>query len=198
MPVEKLNIPSLPEPVGFAHVGIASGSRLVFLAGQVAQDSEGKLVGAGDLAAQTEQAVMNVSAGLDAAGATFDDVAKTTIYVVDWETSKMEQLITGFGRAAARSAAQLSHLPRWCRCRSRRARLTAVLASTAGRPECDADFSGYGPPPRPRTFALAMRENPRRESSPTAAAARRTSDETRGRLCSSSSAQPHRARSLAE
>jgi enamine deaminase RidA (YjgF/YER057c/UK114 family) len=68
----------------------------------VAQDGEGNLVGAGDLAAQVEQAVMNVAAGLDAAGATFDDVAKTTIYVVDWDESKLEQLITGFGRAAAR------------------------------------------------------------------------------------------------
>ena len=83
------------------HVGIASGSRLVFLAGQVAQDGEGDLVGAGDLAAQMEQAMMNVAAGLDAAGATFDDVAKTTIYVVDWDESKMEQLMAGFMRAAA-------------------------------------------------------------------------------------------------
>lgn len=102
MPVEKLNIPTLPEPVGFVHVGIASGSRLVFLAGQLAQNSEGELVGPGDLAAQTEQAVLNVAAGLDAAGATFDDVAKTTLYVVDWEESKMEQLMAGFMRAAAR------------------------------------------------------------------------------------------------
>ena len=102
MPVEKLNIPTLPEPQGFTHVGIASGNRVVFLAGQVASDSDGKLVGAGDLAAQTEQAVLNVAAGLDQAGATFDDVAKTVLYVVDWEESKLAQLIEGFGRAAAR------------------------------------------------------------------------------------------------
>ena len=102
MPVEKLNITTLPEPQGFMHVGIASGSRLVFLAGQVAQNSEGELVGLGDLAAQMEQAMLNVAAGLDAAGATFDDVAKTTIYVVDWDESKLEQLIEGFGRAAAK------------------------------------------------------------------------------------------------
>jgi enamine deaminase RidA (YjgF/YER057c/UK114 family) len=100
MPVEKLNIATLPEPQGFMHVGIATGSRLVFLAGQVAQNSEGELVGAGDLAAQMEQAILNVAAGLETAGATFDDVAKTTIYVVDWDESKLEQLIAGFGRAA--------------------------------------------------------------------------------------------------
>jgi enamine deaminase RidA (YjgF/YER057c/UK114 family) len=102
MPVEKLNIPTLPEPQGFMHVGIASGSRIVFLAGQVAQNSEGELVGAGDLAAQMEQAMLNVAAGLDAAGATFDDVAKVTMYVVDWDESRMEQLVTGFSRAAER------------------------------------------------------------------------------------------------
>jgi enamine deaminase RidA (YjgF/YER057c/UK114 family) len=102
MPVETLNIPTLPEPQGFTHIGIASGSRLVFLAGQVAQDGDGRLVGSGDLAAQVEQAMLNVAAGLEAAGATFGDVAKTTLYVVDWEGSKMEPLVAGFGRAAAK------------------------------------------------------------------------------------------------
>lgn len=46
--------------------------------------------------------LINVSACLDAAGATFADVAKTVIYVVDWDDSKMEHLIAGFGRAAQR------------------------------------------------------------------------------------------------
>ena len=100
MPVEKMNPPTLSEPQGFMHVGIASGSRLVFLAGQVAQSSDGELVGAGDLAAQTEQALLNVGAGLDAAGATLDDVAKLTIYVVDWDEGKMEQLMAGVVQAA--------------------------------------------------------------------------------------------------
>jgi enamine deaminase RidA (YjgF/YER057c/UK114 family) len=102
MPVKTLNIPSLPTPEGFTHVAIAEGTRLVFLAGQVAQDGDGRLVGEGDLAAQMEQAMMNVAAGLEAAGATFDDVAKTTLYVVEWDESKLEQLFTGFGRAAER------------------------------------------------------------------------------------------------
>ena len=102
MPVETLNIPTLPEPQGFSHIGIASGSRLVFLAGQVAQNSDGELVGAGDLPAQMEQAMMNVAAGLDAAGATLADVAKTTLYVADWDESKVEQLFAGFQRAAER------------------------------------------------------------------------------------------------
>ena len=118
MSVEKLNIPTLPEPQGFTHIGIATGSRLVFLAGQAAQNGEGELVGAGDLAAQMEQALINVAAGLEAAGATFDDVAKTTLYVVDWDSSKLEQLVEGFGRAAAESAGLPWPPRRWCRFRA--------------------------------------------------------------------------------
>jgi enamine deaminase RidA (YjgF/YER057c/UK114 family) len=105
VPIERLNIPGLPEPQGFVHIAVASGSRVVFLAGQVAQDEQGRLVGEGDLAAQMEQALMNVAAGLEAAGATVADVARTTLYVVDWDESKLEQLFAGFGRAAERIGA---------------------------------------------------------------------------------------------
>jgi len=100
--VETLNSPSLPEPQGSTHVSIAKGTQMVFLAGQVAQDVNGELIGAGDLAAQTEQALVNVAACLEAAGATFADVAKTTMYVVDWEEAKLEQLVAGTMRAAER------------------------------------------------------------------------------------------------
>ncbi len=100
--VKTLNVETLPEPAGFTHVGIAEGTKLVFLAGQVSQDEEGNIVGPDDLAKQTEQAVVNVAACLEAAGATFADVAKTVIYVVDWDESKLEQLTAGFMRAAER------------------------------------------------------------------------------------------------
>ena len=108
MPIERLNIPGLPEPQGFVHIAVASGSRVVFLAGQVAQNGLGELVGAGDLAAQMEQALVNVAAGLEAAGATVADVAKTTLYVVDWDESKLEQLFAGFARASERIGAASS------------------------------------------------------------------------------------------
>jgi enamine deaminase RidA (YjgF/YER057c/UK114 family) len=105
MPVQKLNPPTLAEPEGFIHVGIATGSRIVFLAGQVSQSADGDLVGPGDLARQTEQALVNVAAGLDAAGGTFEDVAKSTVYVVDWDESKMEELMAGVASAAERLGA---------------------------------------------------------------------------------------------
>ena len=56
---------------------------LLFLSGQIALDSaSGKLV-AGDIGAQTEQIFANISAVLEAAGKSFDDVMKTTVYLAD-------------------------------------------------------------------------------------------------------------------
>src|SRR3954447_24914269 len=63
---------------GFSQVVVASGSRMVHTAGQVSIDEHGALVGAGDLAAQTAQAMRNVGLALAAAGATFADIVKIT------------------------------------------------------------------------------------------------------------------------
>lgn len=78
----------------FAQVGIATGSRLIYTAGQVAIDEHGKLVGAGDLAAQTRQAMRNLGRALAAAGAGFADIIKTTTFVVDLKPEQRE-IITG-------------------------------------------------------------------------------------------------------
>lgn len=102
MPIELLNPEGLPTPDVYYQVGIASGTRTVYLAGQVARTADGERVGTGDLAAQAEQAFLNVAIALAAAGATFDDVAKVTIYVVDWAEEKMAALGEGIMRAAER------------------------------------------------------------------------------------------------
>jgi enamine deaminase RidA (YjgF/YER057c/UK114 family) len=101
MTVTLINPDGLVEPQGYTHVAVAQGSRMIFLAGQVGQDAEGKV--AGDLAAQTEQALRNVGTALAAAGATFADVAKTTIYVVDWSPEKMGDLFAGLQRSGVGS-----------------------------------------------------------------------------------------------
>jgi enamine deaminase RidA (YjgF/YER057c/UK114 family) len=101
MGIELINPAGLLTPQGYTHVAVATGSRTVYVAGQVGQDVAGNVVGPGDLAAQTEQAFRNVATALAAAGATFADVAKTTLYVVDWSPEKMGPLFEGFGRAAA-------------------------------------------------------------------------------------------------
>ena len=82
MTVERLNPPSLPEPSGFAHAVIASGSRLVFLAGQTALDAGGVIVGS-TVTEQFEQALGNLLTALEAAGGTPTDLASLTIYATD-------------------------------------------------------------------------------------------------------------------
>ena len=101
MTITLVNPPGLPEIDVYRQVSIASGSKLVFLAGQVAWDAEGVTVGS-DLAAQVEQCYLNVGTALAGAGASFGDVAKLTVYVVDWTADKMPQLLDGIARAAAR------------------------------------------------------------------------------------------------
>ena len=102
MPVQLLNPVALPQPEHYRQVAVAEGSRTVYLAGQVARTADGTPVGAGDLAAQVEQSYLNVAAALDAVGGSFDDVAKLTVYVVDWSGEKLAALGEGVARAAAR------------------------------------------------------------------------------------------------
>ncbi len=102
MAVELVNPDGLPKPEMYRQLSIATGSKLVFMAGQVARDADGNPVGAGDLAAQVEQAYLNIGTGLTAIGGSFDNVAKLTAYVVDWSPDKMALLGEGVTRAAAK------------------------------------------------------------------------------------------------
>ncbi len=72
------------------------------MAGQVAWDADGALVGKGDLAAQVEQCYLNVAAAVGEAGGTFDNVAKLTIYIADWTLDKMPLVQEGRTRALAK------------------------------------------------------------------------------------------------
>jgi enamine deaminase RidA (YjgF/YER057c/UK114 family) len=81
MPLECLNPDDLATPQTYSHVVVATGTRLVFVAGQVAEDEHGKLVGRGDLRAQARKAFENVGRALAAAGARPDQVARITIFV---------------------------------------------------------------------------------------------------------------------
>jgi len=82
MTLELINPEELPTPASYTQVVAATGSRLVFVAGQVADDAQGNMVGASDLAAQARRAFANVGRALAAAGAAPDQVTKITIYVV--------------------------------------------------------------------------------------------------------------------
>jgi len=81
--IEFHNPPSLPKAVGFSHAAATSGGRTLFLAGQVAKDREGRVVGKGDLVAQFRQVCENLKAAVTAGGGQLTDVVKLTIYVLD-------------------------------------------------------------------------------------------------------------------
>ena len=84
-----INPPTLATPRGYTHVVTAAGGKMVFIAGQVAWDVKGELVGKGDLRAQATQAYTNLKAALAAAGATTADVAKMNTYVVNFKSTDL-------------------------------------------------------------------------------------------------------------
>ncbi len=77
------NPSTIAPPIGYSHVAIVPSGPLVFVAGQVALDARGNVVGPGDYRAQAEQVFRNLGSALAAAGATFADVVKLTYYLLD-------------------------------------------------------------------------------------------------------------------
>ena len=70
----------------YSHVVVVEAARkTIFVAGQLARDSRGEVVGKGDMRAQIRQAGENIKAALAAAGASLADVVKTNTYVTDME-----------------------------------------------------------------------------------------------------------------
>jgi len=75
---EDVAVRGMQKATGYSHAAKVGG--LVFVAGQIAQDVEGALVGRGDIEAQAVQVFDNLKAVLASAGATLDDVVKMTTY----------------------------------------------------------------------------------------------------------------------
>jgi enamine deaminase RidA (YjgF/YER057c/UK114 family) len=82
MDMERINPAGLARPSGFSHAVSAPAGRLVFLAGQLGMDRDGRLV-PGGVVAQFEQALGNLLAALAAAGGQPSDLASLTIYLTD-------------------------------------------------------------------------------------------------------------------
>jgi reactive intermediate/imine deaminase len=74
----------LQPPVGLYSRAIRVGN-LLFISGHAGFDKQGNVVGIGDAAAQTEQILKNIQALLEEAGATFDNVVKSTTYMVNMD-----------------------------------------------------------------------------------------------------------------
>ena len=94
MPHKYTNPDAVSKPGNYTHVVEATGSRIVFISGQVPLDRDGKVVGSGDLASQAEQAFQNLQACLASAGATFADVTKMTTFIVGYQAFRDRPLLT--------------------------------------------------------------------------------------------------------
>ena len=117
LPMKAISTPQAPAAIGPYSQAIQSGD-LVFLSGQVPIDpGTGELV-AGDIAVQTERVLDNLAAVLGAAGCTFADVVKTTIYLVDLGDFQVvnQTYAKRFSAAPpARATVQVSALPKGAR-----------------------------------------------------------------------------------
>ncbi|MGW5276972.1 RidA family protein [Streptomyces sp. NPDC004044] len=81
-PIHRINPAELSPPTGFSHAVTATGSQLVFLAGQTALDRNGKVIG-DTLPEQFTTALTNLLTALRAAGGSPADLARVTVYATD-------------------------------------------------------------------------------------------------------------------
>jgi enamine deaminase RidA (YjgF/YER057c/UK114 family) len=100
-----INPETMHTPTGYTHVVEVTAGRPVYIAGQVALDPAGVLVGPGDIRAQARQVFDNLQAALQAVGASFDQVVKLTYYLVD------ATKLPWFARSATSTSIPSSHRP---------------------------------------------------------------------------------------
>lgn len=106
-----------PAPVGPYSQGIVASGQMVFVAGQIPLDpNTNEIVSPDDVAGQTERVMANVEAILAAAGASFEDLVKTTVFLADMNDFAAMNAV--YGRyfapenAPARAAVEVSRLPK--------------------------------------------------------------------------------------
>lgn len=83
MPFELLNPQGLERPVGYSHVAVLTGGKLVHVAGQAPFDANGQVVGKRDFVTQFTQVLGNLKTAVEAAGGNTSDYAALTIYITD-------------------------------------------------------------------------------------------------------------------
>ena len=114
--VKRTNPPTLSKPTGYTHIVEVTGPvKTVYIAGQIAFDKDGAIVGPGDMKAQAEQVFKNLEAALAAAGAKFSDVVKMNTYVTDMEKAPAVREVRAryFGETTpASTLVQVVHLAR--------------------------------------------------------------------------------------
>ena len=106
-----------PAPVGPYNQAIVASGQMIFVAGQIPLDPDtGEIIGAGDVSQQTEQAIANLKAIVTEAGATLQDVVKTTVFLADMnDFAAMNAVYARYfddETAPARACVQVSRLPK--------------------------------------------------------------------------------------
>lgn len=112
--LERIHTEGAPAAIGPYSQAIAHGE-LVFTAGQIPLDPASMQLVEGDVAAQTERVLQNLSAVLESAGASLQSVVKTTVFLADMDDFGAVNEVYGrwFGdHAPARSTVQVARLPR--------------------------------------------------------------------------------------
>jgi reactive intermediate/imine deaminase len=112
-----INTKLAPEPVGPYNQAIKAQGSLIFLAGQIPLDPQtGLIVGDNDITKQTQQVMKNIAAILTAAGATWSNVVKTTVFLSDLTNFvPMNQVYGEYfppDTAPARACVEVSRLPK--------------------------------------------------------------------------------------
>jgi|SRR6266850_5737080 len=111
---QAITAPDAPTAIGPYSPAIRAGN-LLFLSGQIPIDPATGATVEGDIAAQTERVMQNIAALLKAAGASFADVVRTTVFLADMNEFAAMNGVYGkyVGEPApARSTVQVSRLPR--------------------------------------------------------------------------------------
>ena len=113
MPKQIITTAEAPQAIGPYSQAVRTGG-LVFLSGQIPLDANGSMLG-GDAGAQTKQVMDNLGAVLRAAGASFSQVVKSTIYLVDLgDFAKVNEVYGSYfpTEPPARATVQVAALPR--------------------------------------------------------------------------------------
>ncbi|MGW6131101.1 RidA family protein [Cellulomonas sp. NPDC055163] len=95
MPVQLSSPDGLMQPVPYHHVAVATGSRQVHVAGQVARDGDGRPVAPGDLAGQVAHVLRSTATALRSVGADLHDVVRLTFYVTGWDPESIGPFMAG-------------------------------------------------------------------------------------------------------
>jgi 2-iminobutanoate/2-iminopropanoate deaminase len=83
--VEEIQTDKVGKPLGVYSQArrVPAGAELIYVSGMTSRNDAGEVVGVGDIEAQTEQALLNVSSVLEAAGSSLADVVKVTVFIRD-------------------------------------------------------------------------------------------------------------------